>query len=165
MVYSFLNSYLVHGTPRQILSLKFKMSRSRAANIVYDTCMALWDILQPMYLPELDKQSWLRISNEFEALWNMPNCLGAIDGKHVSIVCPPNAGSEFYNYKGRHSVILLAICDANYCFTAVEIGAQGSRSDGGVLAESVFGKKNYAMINWIFLDPEQTQLFHLEIIL
>lgn len=55
----------------------------------------------------------------------MPNCLGAIDGKHIAIQCPYKSGSKFYNYKHFYSIILMAICDADYKFTFVDIGAQG----------------------------------------
>ena len=53
---------------------------------------------------------------------------------------PANSGSNFYNYKGTFSIILLAVCDAQYCFTLLDIGDIGRQSDGGVLANSAFGQ-------------------------
>ena len=66
----------------------------------------------------------------------MSHVIGAIDGKHVRIKCPKNTESLYCNNKGFFSPVLLAICDANYCFTLFDVGQYGSNNDRGALIHS-----------------------------
>jgi hypothetical protein len=91
-------------------------------------------------MPPPKIEHWVKLAKTFKELWNFPSCLGAIDGKHISIQCPPNADSEYYNYKGFHSIVLQAVVDANAKFIAVDIGDYGRNSDSGIFKESNYGK-------------------------
>jgi hypothetical protein len=68
------------------------------------------------------KKRWLEISEGFLKNSDFPNCIGAIDGKRVRVVKPKHSDCLYYNYKHYCSIQLLATCDANFCFTYVDIG-------------------------------------------
>lgn len=74
---------------------------------------------------------WCKIAADFEEMWQFPNCVGAVDGKHVAIVPPSNRGSFFYNYKGFHSMVLMAVVNARCEFIRCDFGTNGRVSDGG----------------------------------
>jgi hypothetical protein len=56
----------------------------------------------------------------FWDIWNIQNCIGDVDGKHVNIEAPANSGPVYFNYKKTFSVILLALVDANYNFIMID---------------------------------------------
>jgi hypothetical protein len=85
-------------------------------------------------------EKWLEIVNGFERHAHFPNCIGAIDGKHIKIIKPVDSGSLFYNYKNYFSTLLLAVCDSNNYFTYVDTGSCGRCSDSAVLKTPFFTK-------------------------
>ena len=80
-------------------------------------------------------EQWKRVADEFQTKWNLPNCIGAIDGKHIQIKAP-NQGSEYYNYLGYQSIILLAMVDAHYWITYFDVGTNGRAGDASVFRDS-----------------------------
>lgn len=105
------------------------------------TYQAIWEALFPIYLPQPDIKKWMSIADAFDKMWNFPNCLGAIDGKHIRMQCPPKSGSEYYNYKKFHSIHLQAVVDAHGQFICVDVGDFGRNCDSGVFKYSNFGKQ------------------------
>ncbi|KAM7306550.1 putative nuclease HARBI1 [Ixodes scapularis] len=122
------------------VAISYRMHKSTLSGILQETLPAIWECLSPVVLKAPTPKQWETIRQEFEQKWNFPNAIGSIDGKHFAIRCPPHSGSLFNNYKKFYSLILLAVVDARYRFTLVDIGAAGHQSDGGVLKESNIGK-------------------------
>ena len=85
------------------------------------------------------EKEWKEIAQSFENKWNFPHVIGALDGKHIVIQAPHNAGSGYFNYKKTHSVVLLAICNVNYEFILVDIGDSGRKCDDSVHTNSHLG--------------------------
>jgi hypothetical protein len=42
-------------------------------------------MLQEEYMPVPNKEQWKSIADRYQELWNIPNCLGSIDGKHIML--------------------------------------------------------------------------------
>ena len=120
-----------------------------------ETCKILYEELSPRYLrtPQTPEE-WTDVSDGFWQRWNLPNTCGtrfkvtftgksrtisgAIDGKHVQIKKPPNSGSNYFNYKGHFSMVLLAICDARYRVIYANFGNYGADSDVRIFGRSDF---------------------------
>lgn len=124
------------GDSQSTVAMSFRIGHTTVNKILYETCEILWSNLKNEFLSVPATEKWQSISEEFENQWNFPGCLGSIDGKHIAIKAPKNAGSVFFNYKGFHSIVLLAIADAKYAFILVDIGAPGRNSDGGIWSSS-----------------------------
>ena len=66
----------------------------------------------------------------------MPHCLGAIDGKHIAMRQLKHSGSLWHNNKGFFRLVLLAICDARYCFSFVDVDEYGRNNNSGIFLNS-----------------------------
>lgn len=124
--------FLATGNSYQSLQYSFRVEASTISKFLPQVCQAIIDAYKDDMLscPKTEEE-WLEVAEKFSSRWNYHNCLGAIDGKHIAMKKPSNAGSLYYNYKGFHSIVLLAAVDACYKFLYVDVGAEGGASDGG----------------------------------
>lgn len=65
------------------LSLSYNMSPASVNNIIMETTKAISHVLKPKVFPVINEEMFSEVERGFRNKWNFPNCIGAIDGKHV----------------------------------------------------------------------------------
>ncbi|CAN7987440.1 unnamed protein product, partial [Ixodes pacificus] len=124
--------FLASGDSLRSLYYQYLAGHSTVHSIVYSMCTALYNYLRQRY--------WRGVARKFEEIWNYPHCLGAIDGKHINMFAPPNTGSEYFNYMGNFSLVLLAAVDADLKAIYVDVGTSGKTHDSTTFKNSTFYK-------------------------
>ncbi|XP_075151884.1 uncharacterized protein LOC142225916 [Haematobia irritans] len=130
--------YFACGTLQRHIASAYRISKQHFGKIVDEVCSAICEVL----IDEIPPMTNFNIQRNADTFikWNFPNCVGAIDGKHISIKCPKKSGSMFYNYKGFFSIVLLAVSDGDYRFVYFDVGAYGSEGDANIFSKCALGK-------------------------
>ncbi|XP_047034656.1 protein ANTAGONIST OF LIKE HETEROCHROMATIN PROTEIN 1-like [Helicoverpa zea] len=131
--------YLATGDSYKSLHYLFKVSTPAISLIIPEVCKAINSVLKDQIKLPQTPAEWLIIEEGFRR--KFPRCVGAIDGKHIVIKCPPHSGSQYYNYKHTYSIVLMALVDSEYRFIFADIGAQGRISDGGIFQNCLLWQK------------------------
>ncbi|XP_066455030.1 uncharacterized protein [Eleutherodactylus coqui] len=121
--------FLATGNSFASLHFEFLLGQSTISGIIRRTCYLLWVRLRRSVMSPPSTEEWQNIAAGFETSAQFPNCIGALDGKHIRIKNPPGSGSRYFNYKQYCSVVLLAVADSDDRFVLVDIGAYGSTAD------------------------------------
>ena len=133
-------SFLATGDSFWTLHTRFRRGAATIASIVYEVCDSIYQVLQPIYMSPPSEEDWKQIEHRFNTKWNFPNCLGALDRKHIMMRAPPNSNSLFYNYKGFFSIVLMALVDVDYRFIFIDVGNYESNGDSGIFKNSALGE-------------------------
>lgn len=68
------------------IAIWFGIGMSTVSMIVRRVALAIWDQMAQRYMAiPSTPQKWTHLAEDFERLWNFPNCVGALDGKHVRV--------------------------------------------------------------------------------
>lgn len=119
----------------------YRLGISTISKIVQLVCQQIWQNLKEEYLGLPSREKWQDIAVNFQRMSHFPNCIGAVDGKHIRIQKFRHSGSMNLNYKQYFSIVLMAVVDADYRFIYVDIGAYGKDSDSSIFQQTVFYKK------------------------
>ena len=98
--------YLATGESFQSLSFQFRTGRTTIGEIVMQVCTAMLNTLKGKYLKTPNREEkWREIAELFLCRWNIPNNIGAIDGKCIVIQKSAFSGSHYHNYKSNESIL------------------------------------------------------------
>ena len=91
--------FLATGNSYPSLQFSFRVEASTICKFVPEVCRAIIEVYKDEVLrcPQTEEM-WKEVAAKFSSRWNYHNCLGAVDGKHIAMKKPPNAGSYYYNY-------------------------------------------------------------------
>ena len=133
--------YLATGETFRSLEYQFRISRKTICYIVLGVCDTIYKIMGKDYLRSpSSRMEWMEIERHFATTWNFPHCVRAVDGKHITIQSC-GMGSQYYIYKGTHSIILMIVAGGNYEVVWADAGVNGRVSDDAVLKRSSLGHK------------------------
>ena len=118
--------HLASGRSYSTMQYGWRVPHNIQSVIVRDVCQAIVDenLDQVMTCPTTP-EGWRTISEKFLEKWNFPHACGALDGKHIACKCPPKSSSEYYNYKGFYSIMLMALVHADYKFIWADVSSRG----------------------------------------
>lgn len=94
----FNSRYLGAGSSLTDLHMAFRCGITTLSRLIRRVCQAIWN-LKDICMPLPTNDQWVEIADGFEKNANFPNCIGAIDGKHIRIIKPVDSGSLYYNFK------------------------------------------------------------------
>ena len=129
--------HLASGNKYASMKFGWRVPHNTQSLLIREVCQAIIDEYVDEYLncPNTP-DDWRAIADRFFQRWNFPHTCGALDEKHVACRCPSKTGSQYFNYKGFYSIVLLALVDADYKFIWADVGGTGSASDAQIYNDS-----------------------------
>ncbi|EZA55356.1 Putative nuclease HARBI1, partial [Ooceraea biroi] len=114
------------------------VSQSIVSRSISEICILITRHLMPQYIKFPTTPVEKRNAKEkFFQKWNIKGILGAIDGTHVEIIAPSVNDLEhppyaYINRKGKHSINVMLICDADNIIVGINARYPGSVHDAAI---------------------------------
>ena len=89
---------------------------------VQETCKAIVEHLLPQYIHFPFGEQLNTIVDDFEHMWGIPQCIGAIDRSHVPVYALLLNHTDYYNRKGWYSVLFKPLSTINTILYVTEVG-------------------------------------------
>ncbi|XP_071937454.1 protein ALP1-like [Coffea arabica] len=128
---------LSHDERHRVLAERFQHSTETIDRHVRRVLRALVRLGRDLVRPRNVDDTHPRILNNGLLMPWFRDCVGALDGTHVSAWCRAEVRERFRNRHGDLSQNILAACDHDMRFVFVRVGWEGSAHDARILQETL----------------------------
>ena len=90
--------HLATGESLESLVYQFRIHATTIRLLIEPVCRVIYGLAPEFMKGPENKDEWMDIINKTNERWQFPNCYAAVDGKHIGVICPPDSGSDYYNY-------------------------------------------------------------------
>ncbi|XP_056608251.1 putative nuclease HARBI1 [Triplophysa dalaica] len=154
--------FYASGTFYQVVGDNIGVDKSTVSDVVKAVSIALAILVNQFVSLPKDVQI-AQTKHKFFLLGNMPNTIGVIDCTHVHIQAPHERDWEYINRKGRRSINIQLVGDADLIITNCVVKWPGSVHDARILRESalyrelqtnrpdgiILGDSAYPLLPWL----------------
>ncbi|CAB3258809.1 unnamed protein product [Arctia plantaginis] len=107
--------FLTSGSSFQSLGVSYNMQSAIIETIVLEVCDSILHYLQSLVMPRPTKAMWKKIAAGFKGRYQMPNCIGSLNGRFVTVM-------------GKIDHILLSLVDSDEKFVMIDLGNYGTKA-------------------------------------
>ncbi|KAM3266436.1 putative nuclease HARBI1 [Capsicum annuum] len=130
---------LGHGVGNRMIQERFQHSGETVSrhfhHVLYGCSKLTRDIIKPKDSTFYDIHPKLKEDKRYWPYFK--NCIGAIDGTHVSCIVPSKDQIKYIGRKGFTSQNVMPVCDWDMCFTFVWPGWEGTAHDARIFNQAL----------------------------
>ncbi|XP_056696268.1 uncharacterized protein [Spinacia oleracea] len=130
---------LAHGAPNKITRERFQHSGETVSRVFKEVLYVMDGMSRDILVPrDRDfKEVPQKLANDARYMPYFKDCIGGIDGTHISIIVPEEDQIRYRGRKGIPTTNVLAVCDFDLLFTYVLTGWEGSAHDSRIFLDTI----------------------------
>ena len=90
-----MHRYAAMGDLVTTVAYSYQLGILTVQNIIKTVFIIIWYNLRQQAMTVHQEEEWLNISKHFYNKWNLPYCVGTLDGQYVLLQAMTNSGSLF----------------------------------------------------------------------
>ncbi|XP_021724717.1 uncharacterized protein LOC110692032 [Chenopodium quinoa] len=130
---------LAHDVPNRLILERFQHSGETGSRVFKEVLYVMDGMSRDILVPRDPsfKEVPRYLANDARYMPYFKDCIGAIDGTHISIIVPEEDQLRYKGKKGIPTMNILAVCDFDLLFIYVLTGWEGLAHDSQIFLDTI----------------------------